>query len=127
LSAAGFAAMLCSMSLPRRVFVLLLGAFLALGMSLPAVQAAGMPPASMSMTSGMGVPGHCKDCGDSGTVAKEMGSCSSGCAAPVLAVLPQTSPTKVAPLPTSVIRQDSLLPGRAFSPDPGPPRAHDNG
>jgi hypothetical protein len=113
------------MRLPRRIFVLLLGALLALGLSLPVVQAANMP-ATMTMAAGM-ASGHCNDCGDKGGMAKEMGNCSLGCAAPVLAVVPQTSPTKVALLPASVPQQDSLLLGRAFSPDPGPPRSHDNG
>jgi hypothetical protein len=118
--------MLGPMPLPRRIFFLLLGASLALGMSLPVVQAANMP-ATMTMAAGMGASGHCSDCGDKGGMAKEMGSCSLGCAAPVLAVVPQTSPTKVVLLPASVPQQDSLLLGRAFSPDPGPPRSHDNG
>src|SRR5262245_48877029 len=118
--------MLQSMSLPRRVFVLLLGAFLALGMSLPVVQAATMP-VSMTMTAGMKASGHCNDCGGKSGMAKEMGNCSLGCAAPVLAVIPQALPTRVIHLAVSLPQQDSLLLGRAFSPDPDPPRSHDNG
>ena len=126
MSFAGFLAMLTLMLFSRGVFVLLLGAFLALGMSLSAVQA-GIMPATMGMTSGMGAPGHCNDCGDKGGMAKEMGHCSLSCATPILAVIPQTSPAKVAHLPASVPEQDSLLLGKVFSPDPGPPRSYDNG
>ena len=118
--------MLDLMSQSRRVFVLLLGAFLALGMSLPVVQAANMP-VKMTMTSGIGISGHCKDCGDKGGASRDMGSCSLGCAAPVLAVIPQISPTRLEHISAPVLRQDSLLLGRAFSPDPDPPRFRDIG
>jgi hypothetical protein len=118
--------MLEFMSLFRRVFVLVLGAFLALGMSLPVVRAANMP-VKMTMTSGIGISGHCKDCGDKGGASRDMGSCSLGCAAPVLAVIPQISPTRLEHISAPVLRQDSLLLGRAFSPDPDPPRCHDIG
>lgn len=118
--------MLDSMSLHRRVFVLLLGAFLALGMNLSVVQAASMP-VKMAMTSGMGSAGHCKDCSGNGGIAKEMGNCSLSCATPILAAIPQTAPTKVVLIPAAVPQQGSLLLGRAFSPDPGPPRSHDIG
>jgi hypothetical protein len=118
--------MLEFMSLSRRVFVLLLGAFLALGMSLPVVRATNMP-VKMTMTSGMGIADHCKDCGDKGGAGRDMGSCSLGCAASVLAVIPQTSPTRLEDIPAPVLRQDSLLLGRAFSPDPDPPRSYDIG
>ena len=120
MSSVGFVAILDLMSLSRRVIVLLLGAFLALGMSLPVVQAA-------SMTGGMDKAGHCKDCGAKGGMAKEMGGCSLSCATPVLAVIPQTAPTRLEQIPALVLRQDSLLFGRAFSPEPGPPRSHDIG
>lgn len=114
------------MSLSRRIFVLLLGAFLALGMNLSVVQAARMP-VEMAMASGMDGAGHCKDCGDTGGMAKAMGSCSLSCATPILAVIPQTAPTKVVLVPAAIPQRDSLLLGRAFSPDPGPPRSHDIG
>jgi hypothetical protein len=118
--------MLNPMLLSRRVFVLLLGVFLAVGTSLPVVQAASMP-VSMTMTSGMGMAGHCKDCGDKGGTVKEMGGCNLGCAAPVLAVIPQSAPTRLVHVPRAVLQQDSLLIGTLFSPDPGPPRSHDIG
>ena len=118
--------MLEFMSLFRRVFVLVLGAFLALGMSLPVVQAANMP-VKMTMTSGMGMAGHCKDCGDKGGIATEMGGCSLGCVASMPAVIPQTSPTRLEHIAVPVLRQDLLLLGRAFSPDPDPPRFRDIG
>ena len=119
--------MLNPMFLARRVFVLLLGAFLALGTSLPVVQAASMP-VNMTMTSGMGMAGHCRDCGDKGGgTVKEIGGCNLGCAAPVLAVIPQSSPTRLVHIPAAVPQQDSLLLGTASSPDPGPPRSRDIG
>ena len=124
MSSVGFVAILDFMSLSRRVIVLLLGAFLALGMSLPIVQAASMPG---NMTGGMDKAGHCKDCGAKGGMAKEMGGCSLSCATPVLAVIPQTAPTRLEQIPALVLRQDSLLFGWAFSPEPGPPRSHDIG
>jgi hypothetical protein len=114
------------MSLSRRVFVLVLGAFLALGMSLPVVQAGSMP-AKMSMSASMGMSGHCQDCGGKSGSAKEIGGCSWGCVAPVLAVVPQSSPTRLEHIPVPVLPQDSLPLGRAFSPDPDPPRSHDLG
>jgi hypothetical protein len=126
LCAAWFLAMLATMSASRRVFVLLLGTFLALGMSLSAVQA-GVMPAKMTMMAGMGAPGHCDDCGDKGGVGKAATPCTIACVAPVLAVIAQTAPTKVVHAPALLPRQDSLLLGRAFSPDPGPPRARDIG
>jgi hypothetical protein len=114
------------MSLPRRVFVLLLGAFLALGMSLPVVQAANMPP-NTTMTSGMGASGHCPDCGGKGGVAKEMGGCSFGCAAPMLAVIPQAASTRLVSVSAPTPQRYLLLLGRACSPDPDPPRSPDIG
>jgi hypothetical protein len=114
------------MSLPRRVFVLLLGAVLSLGMSLPVVQAASMP-VNMTMTSGMDASGHCPDCGAKGGTGKEMGSCNSVCAAPILAVIPQIVPTRLVLISAPALQQDSLLLGRASSPDPDPPRFPDIG
>jgi hypothetical protein len=115
------------MSLSRRVIVLLLGAFLALGMSLPVVQAASMP-GNMTMTAGMGKAGHCKDCGDKGGMVKELGRCSNlGCAAPVLGVISQSSLTRLVHVAATIPQQDPFWFGRAFSPEPGPPRSHDIG
>lgn len=118
-----FIAMLISMSGFRRIFVLLLGVFLALGMNLSAVQAGEMP---VKMMSGMGAAGHCNDCGDNGPV-KKMAICSFGCVAPVLAAIPQTTPMRVVQARTPLLRQASLLFGRVSSPDPYPPRSSDLG
>ncbi len=107
------------------MLVLLLGVFLALGMSLAAVQA-GETSGNMTQTFGIGAPGHCNDCGDSG-IAKKMTICSFGCVAPALAVIPQTTPARVLQAQSSLLPQDSLLFGRAFSPDPLPPRSGDHG
>jgi hypothetical protein len=106
------------------MLVLLLGAFLALGMSLAAVQAGEMP-SKMTMTSAMGASGHCSGCGDDGGTANKMVACSFGCVAPVLAVIPQTASTRVVQTAALLPRQDSLLFGRAPSPDPFPPRSAD--
>lgn len=104
----------------------MLGTFLAFGMTLSAVEAASMP-VKMTMSSGMDGAGHCKDCGDKDAGGKAMGSCSLGCAAPVLAVIQQSLPTKLVLVVAALPQQDSLLLGQAFSPDPGPPRSHDIG
>jgi hypothetical protein len=106
------------------MLVLLLGVFLALGTSLAAVKAGEMP-SKMTMTSTMGAPGHCSGCGDDGNgdTAKKMVTCSFGCVAPVLAVIPQAAPTRVVQIAALHPRQDSLLLGRASSPDPFPPRS----
>ena len=120
-----FAPMLISMPSARRILVLLLGVFLALGMNLSAIQAGEMP-VKMTMTSGMGASGHCNDCGDNGAV-KKMTICSFGCVAPVLAVIPQTAPMRVVQARTPLLRQASLLFGRVSSPDPYPPRSSDLG
>jgi len=113
------------MSSHRRLFVVLLGVFMALGMSLSAVRAATMP-AAMTMTSTMSAPGHCNGCGDSGTASK-MTSCSIGCVAPMLAVTPQTAPATFLFTSAPPVRRDSLLVGRVTRPDTGPPRISDLG
>jgi hypothetical protein len=122
----------------RQVFTWMLGALLALGMNLSAVQAGGpvakmtavqmsmakMTMAKMAMVDGSATAKHgdCQRCGDTpGTDAKKM-SCASACVAPVLAILPQSLPLTRAvtalPSPTDL----PLLLGGATSPDPSPPR-----
>jgi hypothetical protein len=117
--------MLIVMSRFRRIFGLLLGTFLALGMNLSVVQTEVMS-ASVAMASGLGMPGHCDKCADNGGAAKAMGNCSMSCAAPVVGVIPQTPPTRVVHLPALAPLQDSLLVGQASSPDPGPPRVRNS-
>lgn len=108
------------------MLVLLLGAFLALGMSLSAIQAGEMPAKMMTMMSGMDGSGHCNDCGDSGP-SKAMAACSFGCVTPVIAMLPQTILTRILQASAPLTRQHSLLLGGTFPPDPDPPRSCDLG
>ena len=115
------------MSSYRRLFVLVLGAFLALGLNLSIVQAGEMP-AKMMMSSAMGAAGNCHSCGDGGSVPhKKMDSCSVGCVSPAIAVIQQTAPTKVLLASVATPPQDLLLLGRLPSPDPLPPRTSDMG
>ncbi len=118
--------MLASMSLSRRFLVLMLGAILALGMSLSAVRAGEMP-VKMSMMAAAGMTGHCKACGDKDGAAKVTAPCTIGCAAPVLAVIPQTAPMKLVHERASLPEQDPLVLGRISSPDPDPPRSDNLG
>ena len=117
--------MLMAMSGFRRIFGLLLGTFLALGMNLSVVQT-GVMSAPVAMASGLGMPGHCDKCADKGGAAKAMGNCSLSCAAPVVGVIPQAPSTRVVHLTVMAPLQDSRLVGQAFSPDPGPPRLRDS-
>jgi hypothetical protein len=80
----------------------------------------------MMMMSEMGSSGHCSDCGNDGT-AQKMATCSFGCVAPVLAVIPQTAPTRVLQAAAPLLRKATRLLGRALSPDPYPPRSGDLG
>jgi hypothetical protein len=118
--------MLIIMSSSRRVLVVLFGIFLALGMSLSAVQAGAMP-VKMTAVADMGTAGHCKGCGDKGDSAKGMTPCSLGCVNLALAPNPESNPTRIVHLAVFSPPQNSLLLGRAFSPDPGPPRSLDIG
>ena len=107
----------------RQIFALLLGFFVALGMSPSTVQASGMA-AKMIVTSGMGTSGHgdCRGCegGDSGG-AKAM-ACGPICIAPVFAVPPQAFSMSVVPALALSLRQYPLPHDRAPQPDPYPPR-----
>lgn len=115
------------MSSYRRLFVLLLGAFLALGLNLSIVQAGEMP-AKMLMSSAMGTSGNCHTCGgDGGVPHKKMDTCSVGCVTPAIAVIPQTAPAKFFLASAPVPRQDPLRLGLLSSPDPLPPRSSDMG
>jgi len=110
----------------RQLFGLMLGLCLALGTTTSAVRATDMA-VRMAMTSDAGAMDHldCDGCGD-GQGMKSTG-CGMVCVAPVLAALPQTFAvlrvdTRELPLPTQ-----RFLVGRAFSPDPHPPRSTDLG
>jgi hypothetical protein len=118
--------MLVAMSPSRRVFVLLLGIFVVLGMSLSAVQAGEMS-VKMTAMSGTGATGHCKSCGEEGGTAKKMTSCGLGCITPGLALTPQMAPATFLFTSAPPVRRDSLLVGRVTPPDTGPPRISDLG
>src|SRR5258708_1732553 len=112
----------------RQIFALLLGFFVALGVSPSAVQANGMA-AKMSVTSGMGASGHggCEggDSGDSG-LAKGM-ACGSICIGPVFAVPPLAFSLSVIPARVMSWREYPHPHDRASPPDPYPPRSGDLG
>jgi hypothetical protein len=121
----GLVAILASMPSSRRIFILLLGALVALGMNLSVVQAGEMS-AKMTMSPAMSASGNCHTCGDDGGMAhKKMDSCSFGCVTPAIAAVPQTTPAGFVQASLPVPLQDSLLLGRLSSPDPLPPRSSD--
>jgi hypothetical protein len=114
----------------RKLFSLLLAAFIAVGMSLSVAQASGMT-ARMAIMSEMGMPDHagCQDCPDQpdDTGMKAM-ACGNVCAGPVLATLPAAAvPVLVGEKAASFVTGDPLLHGRALLPDPYPPRTSDIG
>ena len=110
----------------RRVFALLLGVFLALGMSLSAVQAGDMT-VKMTLASHMGDSGQggCDGCGGGDDGNMKTANCMPICTASSTAL----PPTEVAAFATSA--DDPPIPGirlshgRASSPDPYPPRSTD--
>ena len=120
MSCSGFAAILGVMLSCRKVIVVLLAIVLALGLGLSPGQADA--PAKMTLTSSMDGMGHCKQCPDDGGVAKLLGSCSVTCSASVMAAMPDVRPVTLALLLAGIPPQESLLLGRAFSPEPHPPR-----
>ena len=106
----------------HKIFVLLLGVFVALGMGLSAVQANTMA-FKMTMTSEMGSTGHgdCGGCGNGGNTAKAM-VCMPTCVASVPALLPQADAKEFAPSPAKFPLREFLLTSRVYPPDPYPPR-----
>jgi hypothetical protein len=110
----------------RRVFALVLGLFVALGMSLSAVQASDMA-VKMALASDMGDAGShgCTGCGGGDDGAANAGPCLPGCTAPMFAVMPPTSDTMVAQVCHLSLPMAPASQSRASSPDPYPPRFHD--
>lgn len=114
----------------RRIVALCLGVFLALGMSLSAVQAGEMAVQMAMMTSDAGASGQsdCDGCGDSGDDRADALTCSPAlnCSG-MTAVLPTglglaaTGTTKLI-IPVSGAARDLIAP-----PDPYPPRSLDVG
>lgn len=101
-----------------------LGVFLALGMSLSAVQSSDMA-AKMAMASDMGDSGMagCNACGGGDDGKTKTGACTPMCTASASAMLPVAS---VATAPETNKQLAPSVPssrGRASSPDPYPPRS----
>lgn len=105
----------------RIAIALLLAAALALGLG----QAPGQAdtPAKMTVTSSMNGMDHCKQCPDEGGIAKKLDSCSVACSASLLVPVPAFRPLKLVSLKAGIPPEEPLLLGRAFSPDPHPPRS----
>jgi hypothetical protein len=107
----------------RRVCLLMLGLFVAFGVSLSTVQAG-------NMSVGMPMPGHqmsaggtadCSACKDIPGGTKMM-QCDAACVAPATATLPQ-SPTLQFERPMDrPLSQSSILSGWTTSPNPHPPK-----
>ncbi|RJT28167.1 hypothetical protein D3227_34885 [Mesorhizobium waimense] len=111
----------------RKVFALLLAAFVAAGLSLSAVQASDMA-VKMGMSSGMDMSGDgdCSGCPEQAPDGKGMTACPSVCVVPVVALPPQISSAEVAvSLPRLSPPLFPVLYGRHAPPDPYPPRPTD--
>ena len=113
----------------HKIFILLLGVFVTLSMSLSNVAANTMTltmPMTSAMMSDMGASGQ-KDCGGCGGTDSKAMVCAAGYVASVPTVLDQIdiSRTKVTLLsfPAKALRLTSLT----YPPDPYPPRTSDIG
>lgn len=112
----------------RQVFALILGFFVALGMSTSVVQASDMA-VKMAVASDMGGADHgkCDGCGDNGPGMKVTGCGVAVCTTSAVAALPQTlSITWINTRELPLLAQ-LLLVGWVLSPDPHPPRLSDLG
>lgn len=111
----------------RQIFALVLGALIALGLNLSAVQASDMSM-KMAMASAMAGSGHgdCHGCADKPDAGAKTMTCVSTCVAPLLAVLPQGLPSTVHVVSTLSPVPSPFLPGRIASPEPFPPRPSDH-
>jgi hypothetical protein len=106
----------------RKLLVLLLGAFLALGLGLSAVQAGEMA-VKMTLASDMGMPGNdgCSGCGGDDGNAKT-GACHPVCTVAATAVL-SSGPVVALTVPDAPFPALSpVFASHASSPDPSPPR-----
>jgi hypothetical protein len=106
----------------RNLLVLLLGVFLALGLSLSTVQAGEMA-VKMTLASDMGSPGSggCSGCGgDDGNA--QAGACHPICTVAAAAVLPLGPIVAIATSDPPVPPFGPVTPGRSSAPDPSPPR-----
>lgn len=113
-----------SLSLIRRIFLLLLAVLVTAGMGLSAVQANTMNMNTMDMGAGMVMTGaaKCNDCGSS-TESKGMTACTApACTAQVATEAPLVLALDMvfAPVRHSIFSR--ILLGRDTVPDPYPPR-----
>lgn len=117
----------------RRLLTLLLAVIVTLSMNLSAVQAGGMASemAKMSAMSGMdnSMPADCQKCPSPSKdhCAAMTAVCGPVCATPAVVMLPQESPATLALAQIAFLKRQSLLHGRAYPPDPYPPRSSDIG
>ncbi len=107
----------------QHTIALLLGVFLALGMNLSAVQANDMA-IDMVMCSDMD---GCNDCGNGSDCDGNGGACLSVCTTATPAVLDPAVAVKTAEASNLPLPDYQSTYGRASSPDPHPPRSHDQG
>jgi hypothetical protein len=107
----------------RQVYVLMLGLFVALGMSLSVVQASGMA-AGMSMSgpqmsaTGMGDCSSCKG----GPMGAKVMICDASCVAAVNATLPQFAALLIQRAVDRPQSHSPMLSGWTGSPNPHPPQ-----
>jgi hypothetical protein len=104
---------------------LFLGVFLALGMSLAAVQASDMVVKMVSSASDIGATGQsdgCNGCGGSDDGKVNIGACLAVCMTSAFAVLPSAFPVKMVQAPDLPLQRHSVSWGRSAPPDPYPPR-----
>ncbi len=107
----------------HRIIALLLGVFLALGMTLSAVQANDMA-IDIVMCSDMD---GCNDCGNESDCDSNGGACLSVCTTATPAVLNPAVAVKTAEASNLPLPDYQSTYGPASSPDPHPPRSHDQG
>ncbi|TAU14713.1 hypothetical protein ELI47_38555 [Rhizobium ruizarguesonis] len=113
----------------RKLIALLFAASVAAGMSLSVAQASIMAArmvtmSQMDMPDHSGCPGLSDKPGDKGSKAM---ACGGVCATPVVALLPLEALVVVVGKPASLATRAPLHHGRAFPPDPHPPRTSDIG
>jgi hypothetical protein len=107
----------------QRIVALLLGVILALGMNLSAVQANDMA-IDMVMCSDMD---GCNDRGNESDCDGNGGACLSVCTTLTPAVLDPAVAVKTAEASSLPLPDGQSTYGRASSPDPHPPKSHDQG
>ena len=108
----------------HKFFILLLGVFVTLSMSLSNVAANTMTfkmPMTSAMASDMGSSSQ-KDCGDCGSTDSKAMVCNSGCIGSVPMMLVQVAVSTPKTTPLSFASLVSRLISRNYPPDPYPPR-----